>query len=325
MSFDLNEHFGSCNLPPDSSTDKSPEIPCFSGTAFPMVLTTISCATFRSVDTRVFGGCVRFCVFGVCACFSDMCHLQQMCLKPCINLCLFGLCVEHVWSVCAIFLQLFYRQKPGDLFFRPPHATNLRAFFCRRVFFFFFKFFYCLGLGLGYGVKRGLSTWTNMSFKKKKIKHTPNTLQTHKNAQTLQTHSTHTPNTQKCTHTPNTQTRTHSKHTKTHTPPKSQVSPERKVAQGSWLVPLERPYPNYGGTPRGSGTAFPMVSTTTLCDLPFRRYATFWRLCAFLCVWSVCVFVCLECVCIFVCLECVWSVFGVSVHFCVFGVCLECV
>ena len=124
MSFDLNEHFGSCKVVETSNSSWQTKARRFVFQTFPMVPTTISCATFRSVDTRVFGGCVRFCVFGVCACFSDMCHLQQMCLKPCINLCLFGLCVEHVWSVCAIFLQLFYRQKPGDLFFR--------FFFCNK-------------------------------------------------------------------------------------------------------------------------------------------------------------------------------------------------
>ena len=65
-------------------------------------------------------------------------------------------------------------------------------------------------------------------------KHTPHTLQTHKNAHTLQTH--------KHAHTPNTQKRTQ--------PPKSRVSPERKVAQGrGWYHWKGRT--RIMGTPRG--------------------------------------------------------------------------
>ena len=81
-------------------------------------------------------------------------------------------------------------------------------------------------------------------------KHTPHTLQTHKNAHTLQTH--------KHAHTPNTQKRTQ--------PPKSQVSPERKVAQG-------RGWYHWKGRTRimGDATWF-QVSTTFLSKVIHERH-----------------------------------------------------
>ena len=65
-------------------------------------------------------------------------------------------------------------------------------------------------------------------------KHTPHTLQTHKNAHTLQTH--------KHAHTPNTQKRTQ--------PPKSRVSPDgrsHRVVVGT----IGKAVPELWGTPRG--------------------------------------------------------------------------